>query len=112
MAPTMWSCPSTRGACPTLVWFGRAVISFHRGTYPLVRDLKGRQTYVKAVAKYMEDHRVLQRLVQLSSEQEPDEAKMEAIDRNITRAMAYTVNKIWKIYLSLSSPQIKQAHLR
>jgi hypothetical protein len=51
------------------------------------RDSKGREKYVKAVAKYMEDHRVLQRLMEVSTAEAPDQAKIEAIDRDITQAM-------------------------
>jgi hypothetical protein len=60
----------------------------------------------------MEEHRVLQRLMELSAQPEPDELKIEAIDRDITRAMAHGMKKIRKIYTSPFSPQIKQARLR
>jgi hypothetical protein len=59
----------------------------------------------------MENHRVLQRLVELSTMDQPDEAKIEAIDRDISRAMAHVINTIRKIHLSPFSPQIKQARL-
>ena len=75
------------------------------------RDSKASAKYVEAVAAYMEDHRVLQRLVELSTAEHHDEAKIEAIDRDISRAMAHAINKIRKIYLSPFSPQIKQARL-
>jgi hypothetical protein len=41
------------------------------------RDGKGREKYVEAVAKYMEDHRILQRLLEVSEPQEPDVKKIE-----------------------------------
>jgi hypothetical protein len=48
------------------------------------RDSKGCKAYVEAVAKYMEDHRVLQRLMEVSEAENSDQAKIEAIDRDIT----------------------------
>jgi hypothetical protein len=68
--------------------------------------------YVEAVAKYLDDHRVLQRLMAVSEAAEPDHALIEAIDRDISRAMAHATNKIRKVYTSPFSPQIKQARLR
>jgi hypothetical protein len=77
------------------------------------RDAKGREKqYVAAMEKDMEEHCVLQRLVKISSVNEPDEQKMEAIDQDITRAMAHVMSKIRRIYTSPFSPQIKQARLR
>jgi hypothetical protein len=76
------------------------------------RDSKGRDMYVEAVAKYLDDHRVLQRLMEVSKASVPDVAKIEAIDRDISQAMAYATNKIRKVYTSPFSPQIKQARLR
>jgi chorismate mutase len=75
------------------------------------RDIKGRAKYVKVVAKYLEDHRVLQRLMEVSNSVELDTEKIEAIDRDITRAMVHAIKKIWKVYTSPFSPQIKQARL-
>ncbi len=60
----------------------------------------------------MEDHRVLQRLMEVSGAAEPDVEKIEAIDRDISRAMEHAMNLIRKIYTSPFSPQIKQARLR
>jgi hypothetical protein len=60
----------------------------------------------------MEDHRVLQRLLEVSEAQEPDQAKIEAIDRDITRAMTHAIKQMRKVYTSPFSPQIKQARLR
>ena len=76
------------------------------------RDSKAREEYVEAVAKYMEDHRVLQRLLEISKSETPDTTKIETIDRDISRAMAHAIKKIRKIYTSPFSPQIKQARLR
>jgi hypothetical protein len=66
-------------------------------------DSKASKKSVEAVAKYMEEERMLQRLVEISTEVTPDEdeEKIEAIDRDILRAMACTINKIRKIYTSL-----------
>jgi hypothetical protein len=50
--------------------------------------------------------------MEVSSATEPDKAKIEAIDRDIWRAMAHATNKIRKIYTSSFSPQIKQGQLR
>jgi hypothetical protein len=76
------------------------------------RDIKGRKQYVDLVAKYLEDHRVLQRLMEVSKAAEPDQAKIEAIDRDISRAMAHAIKKLRKVYTSPFSPTIKQARLR
>ena len=76
------------------------------------RDSKASEAYVEAVAKYMEDHRVLQRLMEVSEAEHPNQEKIEAIDRDITRAMTHAINKIRKVYTSPFSPQIKQARLR
>jgi exonuclease III len=76
------------------------------------RDVRGREKYVEAVAKYMEDHQVLQRLMEISTQLVPDEENIEAIDRDITRAMQHGMKTIRKIYTSPFSPQIKQARLR
>jgi exonuclease III len=76
------------------------------------RDVKGREKYVEAVAKYMEDHRVLQRLLEVSESPTPEVEKIEKIDRDISRAMAHAINKIRRVYTSPFSPQIKQARLR
>jgi exonuclease III len=76
------------------------------------RDSKASEAYVEAAAKYLEDHRVLQRLMEVSEADKPDQQKIEAIDRDITRAMAHAIKKIRKVYTSPFSPQIKQARLR
>lgn len=76
------------------------------------KDLRGREKYVKVVANYMEDHRVLQQLMELSTTQEPDEAKIEAIDRDISRAMHHSMRAIHKIHIWPFSRQIKQARLQ
>jgi hypothetical protein len=55
----------------------------------------------------MEEHKVLQRLVEVSTSDHHDQDKIEAIDRDISCA----INTIQKIYLSPFSPQIKQARL-
>jgi hypothetical protein len=60
----------------------------------------------------MEEHHVLQRLMEVSSASEPDEAKIGAIDRDITQAMAHAINQIRKVYVSPFSPQIKHTRLR
>jgi hypothetical protein len=75
-------------------------------------DIKGCEKYVELVAKYLEDHRVLQRLMEVSKAKEPDNAKIEAIDRDISRAMAHAIKKLRKVYTSLFSPTIKQACLQ
>jgi hypothetical protein len=75
-------------------------------------DTKGREQYVEHVSKYLEDHRALQRLLQVNEALEPDLAKIAAIDRHITRAMAYAIKRIRKVYASPFSPQVKQAQLR
>jgi hypothetical protein len=76
------------------------------------RDIKGREQYVELVAKYLEDYRVLQRLIEVSEAEEPNNAKIEAIGRDISRAMAHAIKKLQKVYTSLFSLTIKQAHLR
>jgi hypothetical protein len=40
------------------------------------RDAKASEEYVKAVAKYLEDHRVLQRLMEVSEAEQPDQQKI------------------------------------
>jgi hypothetical protein len=50
----------------------------------------------------MEEHHVLQGLVEISASREPNEAKIDAIDRD----------KLQKIYTSPFSPQSKQARLQ
>jgi exonuclease III len=70
------------------------------------RDAKARELYVELVAKYLEDHRVLQRLLEVSDAHEPNIEKIEAIDRDISRAMAHAMKKLRKIYTSPFSPQI------
>jgi hypothetical protein len=60
----------------------------------------------------MEDHTILQRLMELSTQQKPDKEKIEAIDRDISRAMRHGMKTIRKIYTTPFSPQIKQARLR
>jgi hypothetical protein len=76
------------------------------------RGIKGREKYVEPVTKYMEDHRVLQRLMEVSKAQEPHVEKIEAVNRDISCAMEHATNLIRKIYASPFSPQIKQARLR
>ena len=76
------------------------------------RDLKASEEYVEAVAKYLEEHRVLQQLTEVSAMPTVDIPKIEAINQDITRAMASAIKKIRKIYTSPFSPQIKQARLR
>jgi methylphosphotriester-DNA--protein-cysteine methyltransferase len=76
------------------------------------REIKGREKYVELVAKYLEDHRVLQRLMEVSEAAEPDNAKIEAIDRDISRAMAHAIKKFKKVFTLPFSPTIKQARLR
>jgi hypothetical protein len=71
-------------------------------------DVKGREKYVKAVAKYMEDHMVLQRLLKVTEATTPNVAKIEAIHRDISRAMAYAINQISRVYASPFSPQVKK----
>jgi hypothetical protein len=60
----------------------------------------------------MEEHCMLQWLVEISTKATPDEDKIEAIHRDIEQAMAHVINKIRKIYRSPFSPQIKQARLQ
>jgi hypothetical protein len=76
------------------------------------KDTKGREQYVEHVAKYLEEHRVLQRLMEVSTATKPDTNKIESIDHNISLAMAHTIKLICKVYASPFSPQIKQAQLR
>ncbi len=76
------------------------------------RDEKGCDQYVKAVHKYLVDHKVLARLAALSDSITPNMDECEQIDRDITRAMAHGMNKIRKLYTSPFSPQVKQARLR
>jgi signal transduction histidine kinase len=64
------------------------------------------------MSKYMEDHRILPRLMEITSRPNPDQETIEAIDRDIYRAMEYAINTIRQIYTSPFSPQIKQARLR
>jgi hypothetical protein len=63
------------------------------------RDSKGREAYVEAVAKYMEDHCILQCLMEVSEAADPDQDKIEAIDCDIMRAMAHAIKKIEKCIL-------------
>jgi hypothetical protein len=51
-------------------------------------------------------------LTEVSKADQPDQAKIEAIDQDITRAMTHAIKKIRKVYTSPFSPQIKQARLR
>jgi exonuclease III len=76
------------------------------------RDAKGCDQYVKAVYKYLVDHRVPARLAALSESISPNMEECERIDNDITRAMAHGMKKIRKLYTSPFSPQVKQARLR
>jgi hypothetical protein len=76
------------------------------------RNSKASAKYVEAVATYMEEHRVLRRLVELSTAKHHDEAKIKAINQDISCAMSHTINTTQNIYLLPFSPQIKQARLR
>jgi hypothetical protein len=76
------------------------------------RDEKGCDQYVKAVHKYLVDHKVLAQLAALSDSISPNMEECKRIDRDITRAMAHGMNKIRKLYTSPFSPQVKQARLR
>ena len=76
------------------------------------RDKKGSEQYVKSVDKYMQDHKLEQRMVALATSGAEDIEKGESIDRDISRSMAHGMNKIRKLYTSPFSPQIKNARLR
>ena len=76
------------------------------------RDTKGSKQYVKVVYKYMLDHKIPQRLQTLRDSTDPDMARCEGIDRDITRSMTHGMNKIRKLYQCPFSPQVKQARLR
>ena len=73
------------------------------------RDQKGSTQYVEAVDTYMQDHRVGHRMSTLDTVEGDNPEYGEAIDRDITRAMAHGMNKIRKLYTLPFSPQIKQA---
>jgi hypothetical protein len=75
------------------------------------RDEKGCDHYVKAVHKYLVDHKVPERIAKMDASDNPNMEECERIDNDITRAMAHGMNKICKLYTSPFSPQVKQARL-
>ena len=64
------------------------------------RDTKGSTQYVEAVDKYMQEHRLPQRLESMDLGEGDDPEYAEAIDRDITRAMAHGMNQMRKLYTS------------
>jgi hypothetical protein len=75
------------------------------------QDKKGCDQYVKAVHKFLVDHKVPARLAALSDSTSPNMEECKRIDRDITRAMAHGMNTIRKLFTSPFSLQVKQARL-